>query len=271
MLPGEERAGMEEAERIRNEVIGNQTEGNQENRLREAGPEEAGSQETSAEGTGNQETKAEESREQEAMSGEQGSAGASAEEKKAEEKKAPTLEAEGFVFYTEKDAELARQERKKVQYLKAHMDYKRPAGVLTLYEKAIAERVFKTPVGLVFLKEVQDYLVKQPEMNDMAISPIPLFVTYDGEIRNHTSPARRRIQPAAKKKESQALPISIVINIGLVIAIIAMFVITLTADQPNILNYERALLNRYAGWEQQLTEREQAIREAERELQIQNN
>ncbi|MCM1044505.1 MAG: hypothetical protein NC417_03245 [Candidatus Gastranaerophilales bacterium] len=192
------------------------------------------------------------------------------DETKPEEKKASALEAEGFVFYTEKDAELARQERRKVQYLKAHMDHKKPAGILNLYEKAIAERVFKTPVGLVFLKEIQNYLVKQSEIDDMKISPIPLFVTYDGEIREHPSPARRRVQPAPKKKESPALPISIAINIVLAIAIAAMFVITLTAEQPNILNYERALLNRYAGWEQQLTEREQAIREAERELQLQN-
>lgn len=188
----------------------------------------------------------------------------------AQEKEKPALEAEGFSFYTEKDAELAKQESMKIRYLKAHMDYQKPASVLNLYEKAIAERIFKTPVGLVFLKEVQNYLMKQPKLDGMEISPIPLFVTYDGEIRSHTSPARQRIQPAPKK-ESHALPISIIINIGLAIAVIAMFVVTLNADQPNILNYERAILDKYSGWEQQLTEREQAIREAERELQIQND
>ena len=52
------------------------------------------------------------------------------------------------------------------------------------------------------------------------------------------------------------------------IAIIAMFTITLESDNPNVLNYERALTDRYASWEQELTEREQAVRQRERELQI---
>ena len=56
----------------------------------------------------------------------------------------------------------------------------------------------------------------------------------------------------------------------MLVAIIAMFVITLNSDQPNILNYERNLQNKYASWEQELTRREQTVREKERELHIEN-
>ena len=63
-------------------------------------------------------------------------------------------------------------------------------------------------------------------------------------------------------------PLSIILNVLLMIAIIAMFTITLESDNPNVLNYERALTDRYASWEQELTEREQAVRQRERELQI---
>ena len=59
-------------------------------------------------------------------------------------------------------------------------------------------------------------------------------------------------------------------NIVMIVAIIAMFVITLNSDQPNILNYERNLQNKYASWEQELTQREQTVREKERELHIEN-
>jgi flagellar capping protein FliD len=37
---------------------------------------------------------------------------------------------------------------------------------------------------------------------------------------------------------------------------------------PNILNYEKALQNRYAEWNQELSDREEAIREKEKELLI---
>ena len=56
---------------------------------------------------------------------------------------------------------------------------------------------------------------------------------------------------------------SIILNLLLVAAVIAMFVITLKSDHPNILNYERTLQDRYASWEQELTEREAVLREKE--------
>ena len=40
------------------------------------------------------------------------------------------------------------------------------------------------------------------------------------------------------------------------------------SENPNILNYEQNLINKYAQWEQELSERESIIREKERELNI---
>lgn len=45
-----------------------------------------------------------------------------------------------------------------------------------------------------------------------------------------------------------------------------MFVITLQSDNPNILNYRQAITNEYASWEQELTERENKVREKEQKL-----
>ena len=57
-------------------------------------------------------------------------------------------------------------------------------------------------------------------------------------------------------------------NIGLLVLVIVMFVIATTGSNPTIVNYERTLQNRYAEWEQQLSDREQVIREKEKELLI---
>ena len=54
----------------------------------------------------------------------------------------------------------------------------------------------------------------------------------------------------------------------LALAIVAMFVISFVSDQPNILNYERAITDKYASWEQELNQREQTIRDKERELKL---
>ena len=55
----------------------------------------------------------------------------------------------------------------------------------------------------------------------------------------------------------------------LVVCVVAMFAMTLTSDSPTIVDYQSKLLNRYASWEQELTEREKAVSEKEQELGIQ--
>lgn len=177
--------------------------------------------------------------------------------------------AEGYSFYTERDAALAENERKKVEYLEARLDYNHPEGILRIYKKAIEERVFKSPVGLMFLRNLQQFLLSRPEINPEDVDAIPLYVSFEGSFREQGNPARNRVKPEKEKpKKSYALPVSVIVNIGLALAVIAMFVIALNTDQPNILNYERAITDRYASWEQELTEREQAVRERELELRL---
>ncbi len=179
--------------------------------------------------------------------------------------------AEGYSFYTERDAALAESERRKVEYLEARLDYNNPDSILRVYQKAIHERLFRSPVGLSFLKKLQQYLMEQPGIDSEAVDAIPLYVSFEGEFREQANPARTRVNPAPEKKtpkKSAALPISIILNICLVIAMIAMFSIALNANQPNILNYEKVLTNNYASWEQELTEREQAVKEKERQLNM---
>ena len=57
-------------------------------------------------------------------------------------------------------------------------------------------------------------------------------------------------------------------NFAFVVSILIMFLITATSGQTTILNYEKKIQDRYAQWEQQLTQREKAIREEEQELEL---
>ena len=64
------------------------------------------------------------------------------------------------------------------------------------------------------------------------------------------------------------LRISLIVNLFLAVLVAGMMIITLTSDQPNIVNYENKIVDKYAQWQQELEEREQAVREKEQELQI---
>ena len=182
-----------------------------------------------------------------------------------------TLSVGGYLFYTEKDAQLARAEEQKIEYLEAHMDYSLPDSIRYIYEHTIQERLFRTPVGIRYLQKLRDFLLAQPGVEPGSIMDIPLYMTFDGELREYAAPARERVVPSRKKdrdKEKNRFTLSVILNVLLAGAIIAMFYISYVSEQPNVINYERALTSKYASWEQELTEREQVIRETERELKI---
>ncbi len=178
---------------------------------------------------------------------------------------------QGYAFFNEQDAVLAETERKKVEYLHTHLNTSDPEKVLAVYSKAISDRMFKTPIGIDFLREMQTYLVEQCDYSIDDVPAIPLYVEYDKSLRdreviNHRKITDNKNKKNAPKEKVPMLFISIVLNIVLIAAVIAMFVITINSEQPNILNYETALVNRYSYWEQELTERERELRTKESEL-----
>lgn len=177
---------------------------------------------------------------------------------------------EGYLFLNDEDAELARQEKKKIDYLEKHLDYTNTENVLRVYKKAILERIFKTPVGQTYLRRLQIYLLRCGEIDAEDVPPIALYDSYGMKMRKSYAPAAKRVKPS-EKKHVQWQMVSVILNIVLALGVAAMFVITLKSDNPNILNYESQLVNKYAAWEQEISERERIVREKERELHIGGN
>ncbi len=174
---------------------------------------------------------------------------------------------DGFIFFTEEESQQAALEIRKVEYLESKMDYSKPETILQIYEKAIKDRVFHTQVGIFYLKKLQDFLLSNPEIDSSSVSAIPAYDRIESGLRRRTVQNHPKQKP--EKEKGNGLRISIILNIALVIAVIAMFVIALNAQAPNILNYEQALQDKYSSWEQELSEREQNIRAKELELHLQ--
>lgn len=173
----------------------------------------------------------------------------------------------GFLFQTEKDAKLAEVERKKIAYLESKIDYSKPEDILYIYDKTIKEKVFSTPVGMMYLKQLQEFLLGQETIDPASVTAIPLKNTYQDQAGVVKDKKQSKQEKAIETKKSQ-LTVSVILNVLLVFALLAMFIISLNSEQPNIINYQQAITNQYATWEQELTERERAIREKERELMI---
>ena len=65
------------------------------------------------------------------------------------------------------------------------------------------------------------------------------------------------------KVRSNLFGITIII---LALCVILMFIIMGTSGTPTILNYENKLIDKYETWEQELEQRETAVKERERQL-----
>lgn len=171
----------------------------------------------------------------------------------------------GYCFGSIEDARQAQKEEKEASYFESKIRGKEVQNILAAYDNMLDEKLFKTPVGWEYLKHLQGK-IRDMGMDEDYIRPIPMYISYVHDEKEQIS-ARQRVQPTEKKEDNnRKLKISVFFNILLVIMVAAMFVIAVNSENPNILNYEKTILNKYASWEQELTEREYKVREKEAEL-----
>ncbi len=189
---------------------------------------------------------------------------------------------EGYLFATKKEADLASAEAARIKTLNEKIDYSNYNAVLSLYRKATQNHVFVTPVGIGYLAHLQAIL-EENHLIDAQKEPIPVDSSVSvGEeyqrIREDAEVSVEAMQRSTQRKLEQEeqkikrlqnrvaqFAICSVVLFGMVIL---MFVITLTSKNENILNYKRVITNSYSSWEEELSEREQVIREKEKELGI---
>ena len=171
----------------------------------------------------------------------------------------------GYRFATIADAETARMEEKKIENLEKHLDYRQPQNVLLVYNRALDNKVFLTPVGFAYLQKMQKELVKWGVPADK-IRPVPLYGTFSNKTENNSSIRKSFAARHPKIEYKGRFITSLLINVILVLLVAAMVAMSWRSDVPNIINYRRAVVDEYSQWEQELTERENALRKAKREL-----
>lgn len=167
---------------------------------------------------------------------------------------------EGFLFSSEREAEAAKNEVRGINYIVSRTDMENPKNVLVVYNRIIDKGLLKTPIGLKFLREVQEMLFSSDEVDDSQIKPIPAIM--EVSIERITPNIKKENKLTYKKKMIN----SIIINVIFVIAIIVMIVIAKNSKNVNIINYENRLKDQYSAWEESLNERESELKEREEML-----
>lgn len=179
----------------------------------------------------------------------------------------------GYTFATNIEAQAAKEEMDAIKYLMQKTDMNDVAQMYVLYNRIIEKELFKTQVGMEFLKKLQKKLYQNPAVPNNRIQPIPIRTDIQAAIEDRKESDRykeknRQLGKDVSRFKSYFVK-SVILNIVLVIAVIAMMIIASTSNNPNILNYESRLQDKYAAWEEELNARETAIEEKEKSLGIQ--
>lgn len=176
----------------------------------------------------------------------------------------------GYEFTSKEDAQIAKDELNAIKYVSAKTNSKDPKQVYSLYNKIIERKLFSTQIGMNYLKSLQTFLYKSSEIPNDKIQPIPINTDTQDEInirreRNEFKSELRDLSIKAARYKNNFTRVMI-INVILVIIIVAMFIILNTSSNPNIINYEVNLQNKYAQWQEQLQSQEQSLNARENEL-----
>lgn len=166
---------------------------------------------------------------------------------------------DGYLFESEKEAQTAQKELQGILYLQRNNNLKNIKVMKQIYEKLLKQGLFRTPVGLNYLKQLQTAIVEKEGAK--SVSPIPVGGKGTEEVSNLR--VRKTMQDLNDVgfKYRKRFRISVAV-IGILSAcLVFMLVLASTTNQPNILNYEEKLVDKYEHWEQELDEREKMLEE----------
>lgn len=192
---------------------------------------------------------------------------------------------EGYQFFSKEEAQKAERELAKMKALNEKLDEYHLPAVKAVYCKALEQQIFETQIGISYLRNLQMYLISEGElMPDEKPIPVRYSKTelemekknlredYAAEAAKTREDMKKQIKKEkelTERAKQKCRALTAVIGV-LVLAVIGMFIITLTGKNENIINYKNAITNQYAEWEQELNEREEVIRQKEAELEIQS-
>ena len=169
---------------------------------------------------------------------------------------------EGFSFSTEEEYQNALREQKAAAYLKKQMSGKSAKDILKVYQQLLDQDLFHTQVGYAFLYELNRALHRQSSLSDTDIPPIPTVVKKP--TAEKTKDPKDILVNSKLAVKVRTLRVLVMILLAVVVA---MFGITLSGSTPTILDYETKLQDKYAAWEQDLSQREAALVKREAQLE----
>ena len=176
-----------------------------------------------------------------------------------------SLIVDGFVFSSEKEAQTALNEKNNIEIIRQRTSLLDSETVYELYTKLIEREMFKTIVGYSFLYELRYHLITDFGYgeDELPVIKLPKRTEYNKVKGKEQSVLEAELQRGLAVKKKLTIAVT-----ALMIMVIAMFVIAAVNPNTGYVNTENKILNKYAAWQEDLEQREQAVKEKEKELNI---
>lgn len=164
-------------------------------------------------------------------------------------------ELDGYAFVSKRDFVKAEKEKGIVEQMKSGLDWRNPSVAYKLYNKILDKNSFNTIIGIDFLRELRDTIVKSGINTEEGLRPIPVKKQ---EVKVDEYQERYEGMKVANR-------IKKIVIAFLVLTIAGMLGVSYFAPYSIFSNYEEKIKDQYSAWEEELSEREAALKEKEKE------
>lgn len=165
-------------------------------------------------------------------------------------------EIDGYEFLNKRDYAKAEKEKTVVEQMKSGVNWKNPSVAFKLYNKILDKNSFSTIIGMEFLRELREIIVKsgistQEDLRSIPVKKQEIKVDEYQALYEQTKVSSR---------------IRTVIIAFLVLIIAGMLAVSYFTPYNVFSNYEEKIKDQYSAWEQELDEREAELEEREAAL-----
>ena len=169
---------------------------------------------------------------------------------------------QGFTFMSDEELSEAKKEAEVVAYIRSRADLNNAKTVMKLYNRLIEKGTLVTVLGISFLKELRSRAIELGVIAESSLRPLPEPVRRGRPQGGKEISKDRRLMEVYKER-SQKLTFVVVV---LCIVIVVLFAIRMFGTASPFADYEQKVLNEYAGWKEELTEKEEQLHSWEESL-----
>lgn len=172
---------------------------------------------------------------------------------------------EGFVFPSYKEAQIARKEQVNIEAIRKRILESDGKTQYELYCKLMERDMFKTMVGYSFLYELRHRLIETYAYREQELPNIelPKRLEYEKLAELNRGKMEKKIQNLMEIKTKMTITI-----IALLFVIVGMFIIAATNPNVGYVNTENKIIKKYSTWQENLEQREAAVKEKEAQLNM---